>query len=303
MQYAAPIVHPNVTADQFSIYPTWMDIDNLVPGNATTGIQTAALNDVLLAATAWAANFCDGMPLHAHLDTRQGRTYADRFGRLHLHPAHIPVRWSPLAPGGGVLAMSYGPDPTLLTADTIPDGSIWVEDGRQVTFTITGGTQFFQGPAIQFGGRLPTPNLVTFYSWTYLAGYVNTLISAPCTAAASSIQVSDPTGILPGNVLRIWDDIHVASEAVYVAASYVPVQAWPPVPTSIPLATPTQFAHVAQVGITDMPRDMLQAVVMYSVGLLMREDVAGTDPFAGSVYGPSVRRDDARGAGGGLITE
>ena len=53
-----------------------------------------------------------------------------------------------------------------------------------------------------------------------------------------------------------------------------------------------------------MPRPILQAVVCYAVGLLMREDVSAQQPFAGSPMGPSIRRSsDSRGKAGGLLSE
>lgn len=299
-QFLAPTVRPYVTPAQFSVYPTWLDLDDLVQGGAAN-VQTDVLNDVLLAATQWAINTVEGMPLHAHLDSRNTRARTNAIGRLVLKPAHIPVR--------SVVSLSYGWDPTAMAALTLPDSSQWIEDGRSVSYLLNGpGALNFTGPQIQFG-RGPGPSWETYVNWTYVAGYVNTTLSALANAGATSLSLTDPTGVLPGDVLRLWDNgtpsaPAVGNEAVTVSPSYVPpAPTWPPTPASVPLASPTSFAHAAGVGITDMPRDILQAIVMYGVGLLMRDDVSSEEPFANAPFGPAARRSTGGGHAGGLISE
>lgn len=292
--FLAPTVHPYVTPAQFITYPTWLDLDDLVPGGAAN-LQTSALTDVLLAATQWAIRTCEQMPLHAHLDTRNTHCRTDAAGRVWVKPAHIPVRT--------VVSFSYGWDPSAMTALALPDGTQWIEDGRVVSYRL-GGAMNFSGPALQFG-RAPSPSQVTYVNWTYVAGFVNTTLSASATAGATTVTVSDPTGILPGNLFRLWDDGSGAgTEAVTVSPTWTPpAPAWPPVPASVTLSAPLQFAHASGVGITDMPRDILQAVVMYAVALLMRVDVSDEEPFAGAPYGPVARKAHSGGPAGGLVSE
>lgn len=294
-QYLAPATRPYVSAAQFQAYPTWLDLNDLVPGGVAN-VQTGALTDVLLAATQWAINTCDRMPLHAHLDSRNTRARTNNVGRLVVKPAHIPVRQ--------VVSFSYGWDPTAMAALALPDASQWIEDGRSVSYLLNGpGALNFVGPTIQFG-RAPTPSQETYVSWTYVAGFVNTTLSAPATAGASALTFTDPTGVLPGDLLRIWDDTTGVSEAVTVSPTWTPpAPAWPPVPASVSLASATSFAHAAGVGISDMPRDIQQAVVMYAVGLLLREDVSSEEPFANAPIGPVARRASSGGKAGGLISE
>lgn len=294
-QFLAPVVAPYVTPAQFSVYPTWLDLDDLVPGGVANQ-QTAALADVLLAATQWAVNTVEEMPLHAHLDSRKTRARTTSTGRIVVKPAHIPVRQ--------VVSFSYGADPTMMAPLTLPDSSEWIEDGRSVSYLLFGpGALNFVGPAIQFG-RAPAPNQYTYVNWTYVAGYVNTTLSSSCAANASSITLTDLTGVLPGNLLRIWDDSNTASEAVYVSPTWTaPAPTWPPTSGSVTLASPTRFAHGAGVGVADMPRDIMQAVVQYAVGLLMRDDVSSEEPFANAPVGPVARRASGGGLAGGLISE
>src|SRR6185437_7248357 len=160
----------------------------------------------------------------------------------------------------------------------------------------------FVWPPIQLG-NVPVGSGKVFVTWSYVAGYVSTTLAAPCNAGANTVQLTDPTGVMPGQTLRIYDtgqSMSGATEALTGASSYVPqVPASPPTATAIPLAANTTYAHAAGTGITGMPRDMIQAVIAYAVGLLMRAHVAEQEPA--SDFGPAARRagDGGRGASGG----
>lgn len=292
-QFLAPAVRPYVTPAQFRTYPTWLDLDDLVP-DGVDSVQENALTDVLLQATQWAINTVDVMPLHCHLDSRNLRARTSSVGRLVVKPAHIPVRQ--------VVSFSYGWDPVSMVALQLPNASQWIEDGRSVSYLLTGAGMGFTGPPLQFGSA-PAPWQETYVAWTYVAGFVNTVLAASATAGATSLTFEDPTGIVPGGLLRIWDDT-ATSEAVTISPAWTaPAPTWPPTPASVPLASPIAFNHAAAVGASDMPRDILQAVIMYAVSLLLREDVASEEPFAGSPYGPVARKSESGGQAGGLISE
>jgi len=282
---------PYMTPAMFKAFPTWMDLDNLVPGGIA-GVQGDALADVLLAASDWAVGACDDMLLHAHLVSGENlRTRAGAGGRIYVKPRDIPVRQ--------VISLSYGWDPSVMASLPLPDSTMWVEDGREVSF-VPGGGLSFVGPAIQFG---PTsaPGFQAYVDWTYVPGYPSTTISA-VSSGAVSVTVADPTGILPGDTLRIYDP--GLSEALTVAATYVPaVPTVPPTPTAIPLAAATANAHAAGTGITGMPRKVLQAVVAFAVALLMREDVSAEEPA--SPFGPAARTTGGvrGGAASGLVND
>ena len=272
----AELSRPYVTPAMFSAYPTWLDLDDLLPGGAAQ-LQEDVLADVLLTATDWAVGVCEDMRLDAHwVQGEQQRTRASSSGRLYIRPHDIPIR--------AVTALSYGWDPAALAALTLPDSSMWFEDGREMSF-VPGGGLAFTGPAIQFGAS-PRAGKQAYIQWSYVAGYPSTYLSASCAANAASVTVADPTGILPGDVLRIYDP--GISEALTVSAAYAP--ATPTIPataTSIPLAANTVNAHDAGTGITEMPRKAMQAVIAYAVALLLREDVSAEEPE--SPFGPAAR--------------
>lgn len=282
---------PYLTAAGFQAYPTWLDLDNLIPGGVAA-MQADELNDVLLTASQWCVTNCDSMLLHAHyVQGENQRTRASSGGRLYIRPRNIPLR--------AITSLLYGWDPSAMAALSLPSSTMWVEDGREVSF-VPGGGLAFTGPAIQFGGGA-APGRTTYVTWSYVAGYPNTTLSASCVAGASSVTVTDPTGIVPGDVLRIYDV--GASEALTVTSTYAPsVPTSPPTATVIPLAADTQNAHGAGTGITGMPRGILQAVICYTIALLMREDVASEEPESG--FGPAARSvGEGSGKAGGLIND
>ena len=297
---AGELAVPYLTPATFTSYPTWLDLDNLIPGGVQA-LQTAELAEVLLQASEWAVDECEGMRLDAHfVQGEQQRVRATKGGRFYLKPRDVPVR--------AVTALSFGYDPSALTALPLPDPTMWNERGRQVSFAPGGGFAF-TGPQIQFGGQ-GSSWWETYVNWSYVAGYPNTAVGTGGVAAnASSVLVADPTGILPGDVLRIYDDgvtsaTVAANEAVTAAATYVPaIPTVPPTPTSIPLAANTAFAHSAGIQVTGFPRGIMQAVIAYAVALLMREDVTSEAPVQG--FGPAARvtAGGRGGQAGGLVND
>jgi len=281
-----------LTTGMFKAYPHWLDLDDLLPGGIAA-VQDDALADVLLAASDWATGVLDDMPLQGHYVQGENVTaYVKQDGRAHVRPRHIPIR--------AVTSMSWGCDPAAMTAVPLPDPSMRFTDGRRVSWALGGSAGSFTGPAIQFGPRVAAPRAVEV-TWSYVAGFGSALLSA-VTAGNMSVTADDPTGILPGDVLRVYDPGQ--SEALTVAASYVPqVPTVPPAPAVVPLAAAAQHNHAAGTGITGMPRRALQAVIAYSVALLMRDDVSDEEPAAG--FGPAARTTSG-GRGGqasGLVND
>lgn len=274
---SAELSRPYVTAGMFKGFPSWLDLDNLIPGGAEA-LQDDELGDVLLQASDWAVGVCDNMPLHAHWVRGENlRARSKSTGRVFIRPRNIPLR--------AITALAWGADPSSMAALSLPDASMWIEDGREVSFVPGGGAAQFRGPALQFGGT-GRPMGQVYVSWSYVAAFPSTYLPAAAKGSDTSVMVADPTGILPGDVLRIYDP--GSSEALTVASTYVPATPTiPPTPTAIPIAGAVQNAHGTGVGITGMPRKILQAVIAYGVALLMREDVSEDEPQ--SAFGPAAR--------------
>lgn len=274
------LAEPYVTVPEFRAAPTWLDTDDLIPGG-TDDRQDDELYNVLLRASAWADNRTL-QRLGAHTATEQLRVRPDRSGRLSIHPSNIPARL--------VTAISYGTDPANLA--TISDLSgVWIEDGRQILLTVPGRSNWTG--FLEFGP--PSSGDEVYVRISYTCAYASTTLTAPASAGASTVAVSAPAGIMPGDVLRIWDPGN--EEAVTVAAGFVPGMA------TVPLAAPLASSHAIGAGLSGLPAELHQSIICYAVALLLREDVSSDEPFAGAEFGPAARRSGTGGRSGGLVDE
>ncbi|HZP55039.1 hypothetical protein [Actinocrinis sp.] len=281
------MITPYVSAASFRAHPTYLDLDDLRYNDPSSLDQTAQLNDLLLMSSAWADGYCE-QPLAAHQNVQNLRTRFTRDGTLKVHPDHTPVIT--------VTSVGYGYTPTSLTTFTNP--AVWSEDGRNLVVTIGSG-----GPwtgSLQFG--VPGAGAQVYTQLVYTAGFVATVLSAGASAGAMSLSVTDPTGIEPGGVYRIWEP--GAEESVTVSSAFTPPAfSVPPVPTAVPLAAPTLFAHTAAQDFTNMEHDMRLGIVNYTVAQLLRPDTAAEDAYPDSRMASGTRQTDSRKDGSGLIDE
>jgi hypothetical protein len=280
---------PYVTPGAFAAHPTFLDLLNLRSGDLNLDDQVAELSNVLRMASAWADNFvAQGQPngsLAAHTAVESERIRIDRSGLIKYHPAHVPVI--------SVQSIAVGASPSTLTTYTNPP--VWVEDGRQVVFDMGGVGNPWSG-ALQFG--TPTAGSQMYTRWAYTAGYPNALLTSASSPGATSIGVSDPTGVEPGSALRIWDPGF--EEVITVADTYTVGAA------TLPLTAGLAYGHdgtVDTIGVSGLPDDVHLAVIMYGVVLLMHPDTTAEDAFAGARVDASTRAADARTGGAGLIAE
>jgi hypothetical protein len=272
---------PYLTVAAFKAYPTYLDLQNLVSGDSVAAHQDAELYNMLLRATNWAIGQCN-QPLHAHINVENRRLRPDRQGRLKWHPSDNPVKQ--------VTALSYGYLPNALMPVTDLSGT-WTEANRQIVFPLAPLTPQFG--AIQFG--TPAGQAEVYTTWTYIAGYVVTTLAAGVAAGASSLTVKDATGLVAGDVLRIWEP--GVEEAVTVANSYVAGS------TTVPLTAALANTHATGAGISQLPADAQQAIVNYTVALLLRPDTSREDAFPDAKVGASTRTEDSRKDGSGLVAE
>lgn len=277
---------PYVSAAAFTAHPTYLDLDGLRVGVADPADQVVELTNILLMASAWADNQCN-QPLGAHTWTQRCRSRIDRSGNLSLHPDHGPVI--------GVASVGYGMTPTSLT--TISGTGAWLEDGTNIVLPVGGGNTAWSG-SLQFG----TPQSGdVFVQATYTAGYVATVLNADSTAGASTLTVTDPTGIIPGGQYRIWEP--GAEETITVSPAWAPPAATTlPTPATVTLATPALFAHTKSSDVSGIPTEIRNAVIQYATALLMRPDSTAEDEFPNTSLGSDTRRNDTRN-GSGLIAE
>jgi hypothetical protein len=277
---------PYVSPAAFKAHPTYLDLDGLRVGDPDPADQTAQLANMLLQASSWADNQVN-QPLGAHTWTQRCRARVDRAGNLKFHPDHAPLI--------AVTTVGYGMTPTALT--TVSGTAAWIEDGTNVVLPLGGGTVAWSG-SLQFG--IPLSGEV-FMQAAYTAGFVATILGAASTAAATSITVADPTGIVPGGQYRIWEP--GVEETVTVSPTWAPPAVTvPPAATAVTLATPTLFAHAVGHDFSGLPAEVRTAVIQYATALLMRPDTTAEDQFPNTQLGSNTRRNDPRN-GSGLVAE
>lgn len=269
---------PYVTTASFKAYPTFLNVMNLRPGDASLSDQDDELYNILLKASAMADSYVEfGVSsgaaatgtLTAHTRTENVRLRTRNDGRISYHPNHVPVT--------ALTALSTGVSPNNLTPVTDLT-NFWIEDGRQIV-GYPGGVTSPGMALLQFGAVAVSADI--YAQWTYTAGFSNTVLAASATAGATSIQVKDATGLVPGSVLRIWDP--GAEEAVTVAPGYTSG-------TSLPLTSPLANAHTNTVptGVSGLSADIHLAVMLYAVALLQRPGSSKKDSFPSTTVKPNT---------------
>ena len=284
------ITAPYVTLAEFRAAPTWLDSQDLIPGGASAN-QDDEMTNVLIRASAWAENYC-GQPLRAHTAYEQARARIDRRGCIKIHPSNVPVRQ--------LTGLAYGADFQNMTQIT-DFTQTWIEDARGIIVSSIPWRGSWAG-SLEFGVAPPWGQEV-YVQYSYIAGYAATTLSAPATAAATSLTLTDPTGLQPpatgligtfgASTARIWDP--GLEEAVTIAPGYT--QGANPVPIVSGLLN----SHDTGTGVSELPPEVHQAVIALAVALLAREDVANDDPWPDAQYGPAARRSGSGGRSGGLV--
>jgi hypothetical protein len=265
---------PYVGVAAFKAHPTYLDLDGLRVGATTQAEQDAELNNILLLASGWADNEAN-QPLGAHLFTQQTRSRIDSQGNLRWHSEHGPVIT--------VGTVGYGYSPTALTS--IDGSGAWVENDTNILLPIGAYSGAWSG-SLQFGA--PAANGQTFVRAAVVAGYVATVLGTGALAGATSLTVTDPTGIVPGGTYRLWEP--GAEETVTVASTWIPpAVGTAPTSTAVALASPTAAAHTAGTDLSGMTPELRLAVTSKAVAMLMRPDVQVENSYPNASNTSSIR--------------
>ena len=118
-----------------------------------------------------------------------------------------------------------------------------------------------------FGGY-GIPRQQVYVKYSYDSGYVNNAI-ATATAGQTSLTVQDPTGILTGDVFRIYDG--ASTETVTVGSTYTYGS------TTVPLTSALAYTHAAGITLGNLPNAVKQACIMLTTAFIkMRGDSSMT---------------------------
>lgn len=240
-----------LTVAEFKQAPTSIDYDNLVTGSTDPAVQDAELANVISRASSWIDTYCNQI-LGATTDTETQRVRLRGDGTLAIHPSFNPV----VALTN--LQWGFRPNPQGLTV--YPDCSYaWIEN-QSIIVPFAGISLAYssQGP-LEFG--LPSaPRQQLYVQYSYVNGYTNALLNANVSAGATSITVTDASGIVAGDMLNIYDGSK--TERVTVNSSYTFGS------TTVPLVSALQYAHTKGIAVSSLPPAIKQATILVTTAFI-----------------------------------
>lgn len=268
---------PYMTVGMFKAEPTGLPPDSLVPG-APPQQQDAELARLIKRASQEMNTHCygaSGGTLNATLDTEVMRLPVDRTGVFRVTPRFTPVL--------ALTAFSWGADPSAMSAVTdLTHVEIELTRIRVPAYPFTGISS--KGP-LQLGPPMPlgAPVLVQY---SYANGWPLAQLASTASAGATSITVTDATGIYQGSTYLTIRDPVAGDESFIAGAVTGNTVACPPLTyTHTPQAGPSGAIQV-----DGMPEDFVTACTEITVGFLKRraqetvrgsskgKDVAPTSP-------------------------
>lgn len=262
-------IPPLVSPPEFIAYPNYLDLDDLVPGGDAAA-QAAELFNTLRRVSALADSYCR-RKLRATVLTESFPARAANGYGFTIKGAPF-VAWS---------SVSYTVPECAITSPVTVDATSLYQDED--------GVWHIPSWALPAGwGRV----LLTV---SYVAGFPVTSLNGAVIAGAQSLTVTDPTGIVAGLGMRLFDP--GLEEDITVGAGYVPGS------TLVPLASPLIDGHADGVAIDALPEDVHTAICLWTMGVLARPANGGEmDPFSDTAgEGPTTEGRDPRRTGLGLV--
>lgn len=257
-------IEPYISLDELKFSATASEIDftNLVE-NGSQVAQDRALYELIVRASAKVDNYIYGRlgTLNATSNTQSGRYLLDRAGRFKIHPSFTPVI--------AITAFSWGTQPGSLASLALTSANAWPEEESIIIlpWNTPGSTTVYTGSDALGWLTYPNTNNEYYVQYTIINGYPNTFTASPSVAGATTLAVTDPTGIYPGTYLTIWDGAR--DEYVQVAPSYVPGT------STLTFAAALTYAHGTGVNVSAMHPSVKQATIHFVVGMVKERGQGG----------------------------
>lgn len=227
---------PYITIDELKRSPIYTQLQKLVP-NSTDADRDAELGRIVLRISAM-INSEVSQNLAATVDNEVGRVYVDYDGFIRLHCRSNPIVQ--------VQSISIGPDPYNLTPVT--DLTHLILDPWRITLPQS-SSQTASGNLPL--GRFGNPGQRVWAEWTYINGYPVTVLASNAAAGATSITVSDPTGIIPNQTLLTIEDGKWLEKIAPTAVT-----------GNVLTVAPLLYAHQAGMGVSALPDDIKEAALI-----------------------------------------
>ncbi|MGN6607968.1 MAG: hypothetical protein ACTHMS_13275 [Jatrophihabitans sp.] len=236
---------PYITVAEFLAQPTGVDVSQLIPG-ANAAANAAALATQIRKASSYADSLCYQV-LAATLDMQSGEYRVWRDGTI-----RVPLDNSPVVEISNV-AVGYRAGQLSALTDL---SGVWLD--KKIARIPVAGTSI---PYASGGGATAASGRV-FAQVQYVNGYANTILAADAAQGDQSVTVSSALGVFPGMPLGVYDDNAATSEQIVVASTYTQGS------TTVPLATPLQFAHASGTSVSALPQAIKLAVTALTSHLI-----------------------------------
>ena len=252
------IIEPYVSLNEVKFSPTAAAIDfsNLIE-NASIVAQDRALSELIKRASSKADIFCYGKlgTLNASIDTENGWYRPNRDGNITFSPSFAPI----LAVTD--VQVGWGPGSGLAEI-TISSSNVAI-DRDQFTLTSPSTLGLYFGNLGIAGGRWGyQTNMWCQYS--YINGWFNSFLTASASAGATTITVTDATGLFAGMSFTIWDGMQ--DETCKVASISGNV---------VTLTAGLSYGHGIGVNASTMPAAVKQAVIHFVVAMVKERGQGG----------------------------
>lgn len=282
-----------LTVEEYKRAPTAINTSNLdyFTGITNTAAQDVELANVIARASAWVDNICqlpDGLAASVNTEIRE--VYITKDGYLRVQPYNFPIIQLQS------LQWKVYPTSAWISVDVVNNVTTYLRYFETMMWF-----PFFNGPALTIGNAYAYPvsapympyltptdsariqDLKMTVQYSYINGYPNTTLTASVLAGAQSITVDDPTGIIAGTVLTIYDGAN--TEKVTVSTT--------PTNNTLTLSKPLIFAHNSGIAVSAIPADVKQACILL-VNYLLKERGVNSITMEGTTNPIMQKYDDVR---------
>lgn len=223
---------PYITPTEYTNAPTGIDVSELVVGGSVAA-NAEELRRVIGRACSIIDTWCN-QTLTASVQTQTQKAMIRSDGSVVLRVDNYPFLELKSCK---VQTNLYDPDPSQYVA---LDCSKALINRQTVVIGATAGL---------YGTPGTKPNFVI----SYVGGYPNTTLTAPATAAATTVTVGSYTGLYAGSRMSIFDDTG-DYEQVIVGVT--------PTSNVVTLSAPLQFSHAAGVSFSGLPETVKEAAIL-----------------------------------------